>query len=791
MLDLRFLRLSQVSIAGGKGANLGELMAAGIDVPPGFVVTASAYLEAISQAGIRAALLERIRSLDVEDSAALDEVSGVLRRMIRESGVPDVTRVAITRAYRALGQGARVAVRSSATMEDTAGTSFAGMNETYTNIVGEREVVDAVLRCWQSLFGRRVIAYRSIQRLLEEPAIAVVVQQQIDSERSGVMFTADPSNGDLQRIVIEAAYGLGEVVVSGAVEPDTYVVAKQNGAVLDVRVGKKHIEIVHGERGQETRDVDERRISSRVLDDDELRRLADLGARIERHYGVPQDIEWAMASGRIWIVQSRPVTTLLSRVDASSRKDGAKVQSGPPSDAVLLKGLGAAPGRAVGPVRILSSPDEGQRLVKGDILVAVMTSPDWMPTLRRAAALVTDGGGMTCHAAIVSRELRIPCVVGTRDATRLLRDGEIVTVDGSAGRVLAGRVDGPASIRGADSRAPIVPMDSSRLGAPLELVTTRDSRHELWSFAGVEPLATRVYVNLATPDRAEEVAGLPVDGVGLLRAETMLIDALSGVHPNALIARSGSEPFLAKMSASVLTIARAFAPRPVIYRTYDFRTNEFARLEGGAEHEPHEENPMIGYRGAFRYIKDPSVFELELEVLARVRDESPNVHVMIPFVRTLFELEACLARLDAHRLGRQRGLLRFVMAEVPSVVYRIPEYAKLGIDGISIGSNDLTQLVLGVDRDSQLCAELFDERDAAVLDIIRRIIEAARASGLRTSLCGQAPSLYPDFAEHLVRFGIDSISVTPDALGPARDAIARAERKLLLDSVRSIHAARN
>ncbi len=776
VIDLRSVRLAQVSAVGGKGANLGELMAAGIDVPPGFAVTAEAYLDAMTRGGIRARLLERLRSVDVADSAALSALSDELRRMIHDVGVPEATRAAITRAYQALGQGIRVAVRSSATMEDAAGTSFAGMNETFTNILGEHDVVDAVLRCWQSLYGKRVIAYRSMQRLYEEPAIAVVVQQQIDSERSGVMFTADPSSGDRHHMVIEAAYGLGEVVVSGAVEPDTYVVAKENGAVLQARIGKKHIEIVSVDKGQKTREVDSARRTSRVLDDGDLRILAEVGARIENHYGAPQDIEWALSGKRLWIVQSRPITTLPPDTTGSSEK-------------MLLKGLGAAPGRVSGPVRILASPDDEHRFEKGNVLVAVMTSPDWMPTLRRAAALVTDGGGMTCHAAIVSRELRIPCVVGTRDATRLLRDGEIVTVDGSLGRVFAGVVEGSATIATSEMRTPIVSAEMPMNETPLALVPAHDARREIWRVTGIEPVATRVYVNLATPDQADEIARLPVDGVGLLRAETMLIESLSGMHPNAMIARSGTESFIAKMSASILQIARAFAPRPVIYRTYDFRTNEFARLKGGAEHEPLERNPMIGYRGAFRYIKDPTVFDLELEVLARVRDESPNVHVMIPFVRTLFELEACLARIDAHRLGHQRGLLRWMMAEVPSVTYRIPEYARLGIDGISIGSNDLTQLVLGVDRDSEICAELFDERDPAVLDSIRRIIETAKESGLSTSLCGQAPSLYPDYAEHLVRFGIDSISISSDALAPAREAIARAERKLLLDGVRALRGA--
>jgi pyruvate,water dikinase len=429
----------------------------------------------------------------------------------------------------------------------------------------------------------------------------------------------------------------------------------------------------------------------------------------------------------------------------------------------------------------MTSPSEGARLENGEVLVAPMTSPDWMATLRRAAALVTDGGGVTCHAAIVSRELRIPCVVGTRDATRLLREGEIVTVDGTRGQVVAGEVVGASALAEAEaetpSRSPHAAIAAYEAGAAAV-------RRSMAPMALFEALATKLYVNLATPSQAEAVAALPVDGVGLLRAESMLVEALGGVHPRAMIAAGKQEEFISRMQAGVLRIARAFAPRPVIYRAHDFRTNEFRALEGGATWEPQEANPMIGYRGCYRYLKDPSVFDLELEVLARVRDEVPNVHLMLPFARTRWEVEACLERVGRHRLGRQRGLWKWVMAEVPSAAYWIPAYAKLGIDGVSIGSNDLTQLVLGVDRDSALCGELFDERDEAVLDVIGQIVETARVHGLSTSLCGQAPSTHPDFAERLVRFGIDSVSVTPDAIDAARASMARAERAILLESAR-------
>ncbi len=503
------------AVVGGKGANLGELARAGLPVPPGFVVTADAYLRSMDAAGVRAQLRATFdeASRNPGDPGALAASADRLRALVHGAEVAEDVWDRVLEAYRRLGDDVPVAVRSSATAEDAAGTSFAGMHETYVNVVGAEALLQRLVDCWASLYGARVISYRASQGLTEEPAIAVVVQQLVASERAGVLFTADPSTGDRSRIIVEGAFGLGEVVVGGEVEPDTYVLDKEGPRLVTVRVGHKDHQLLAAPDGTVARvELDGDAAQRRVLTDDEVLGLARLGKQVEEHYGTPQDMEWSYADGRMYLVQTRPITTLTSGQDSStapggpSAADDATAPTGAPGR-TLLRGLAASSGTATGPVRVLASPEQGDQLLEGEVLVAPLTNPDWVPTLRRAVAIVTDGGGMTCHAAIVARELGVPCVVGARTATTTLRDGEVVTVDGRAGVVTEGTVAASTSLA--------VPARASAPAAP----------------APVQPLATRIYVNLAMADRAEQVAQQPVDGVGLLRAEFLVTDALGGVHP--------------------------------------------------------------------------------------------------------------------------------------------------------------------------------------------------------------------------------------------------------------------
>lgn len=779
-----------VPTAGGKGANLGEMTRSGLPVPPGFVVTVEAFSTFVDASGLADRIRDLLDDLDVDDTKRLRSTAAELQDLVRSTPIPESVEQAIREAYgrlsRDAGEAASLAaVRSSATVEDTADFSFAGMFESFLNVRGEDELLARVRDCWASAFGARLLFYRIKQGLAGEQLVAVVVQRMVDAEKSGVLFTADPATNDRGRLVIEGAWGLGEVVVGGQVTPDRYEVDKDTLSVIRKTAGHKDFMLtLDPETGVTKRiELSPERADAEVLTAEEVRSLAELGIRDERHYGVPQDAEWAIVDGSIFLVQTRPITTLVARQataaeptvwdTAAGEEEEAEAEGEPGERAaghraaeVLLHGLGASPGRAAGRARVLESPGQGDDLAEGEILVAAMTTPDWVPLMRRAAAVVTDAGGMTSHAAIVSRELGIPCVVGTREATKVLKDGQEVTVDGRAGSVLAGSAAAaPATAAKGERRRPV-----EALAAP-------------------PVTATRLYVNLGEPDRAEEVAALPVDGVGLLRAEFMILSALDGTHPRRLIEEGRTDSFVEALKRDLRVFASAFHPRPVIYRAMDFRTNEFRGLNGGESFEPHEENPMIGYRGCFRYTREPDLFGLELRALAAVRDDFDNLHLMIPFVRTGSEFRECKRLIDESGLTRDPRLELWVMAEVPSIVTWLEYYVSLGATGVSIGSNDLTQLVLGVDRDSDVLAPLLDERDRAVLDAIGAIIGECRRLGVTSSICGQAPSVYPEYVDTLVRLGIDSVSVLPDAVDTTRRNLAIAEQKLLLEQARRTRAS--
>lgn len=746
-----FEELSRADVprAGGKGANLGEMVRAGLPVPPGFVVTVDAFASFLAESGLGPMIAERLEKLDVDDTAALGIASEEIQSRVRATKMPEAAGKRIIESYRALATRVGtpepfVAVRSSATAEDTAQFSFAGMHQSFLNVRGDAAVIDAVRACWASAFTARALFYRKTQHAPVEPMLAVVVELMIDADKSGVLFTVDPTSGRDDVMVIESAWGLGEVVVGGMVQPDRFVVDKKSLAIVDRAIGHKAFELVRGAHAENERhDLPPERADAPSLSDDEVRAIAQLAIADERHYGAPQDAEFAIARGKEWLVQTRPVT---ARV---------KKERGPTGE-VLVRGLTASPGKASGAVRVLLGPELGDSLEKGEILVAPMTTPDWVPCLRRAGGIVTDSGGKTSHAAIVSRELGIPCIVGAGNATKVLETSTMVTLDATEGVVRRG-------------------LDRAPKPAPAKATTT---------VARANPTATRIYVNIGDPERAEEMATLDVDGVGLLRAEFMILRALEGKHPRLLLERGESQRLVDRLAEGIRTFARAFHPRPVVYRSMDFRTNEFRGLEGGERFEPQEDNPMIGYRGCFRYVREPDLFALELAALEKARSGLDNVHLMIPFVRTASEVRACAELVDRSPLRASRDFQLWIMAEVPSVVHWLPTYARLGVQGVSIGSNDLTQLVLGVDRDSTALASLFDERDEAVLAAIRAIIDNAKKCGLTCSICGQAPSVHPEFAELLVRAGIDSISVNPDTVDATRRNVDAAERRLLLEAAR-------
>lgn len=755
---------ADIPLVGGKGANLGEMTSAGLPVPPGFIVTAEAYFAFVRLNQIDKYIAKVTKGIDPEDSKKLNAIAQELQKAMKEFELPKALVAEILKAYSEMHQGP-VAVRSSATAEDLPDASFAGQQATFLNIEGSEKLIKAIRECWASLFEARAIYYRTVNKFDHmKVGIAVPVQKMVQSEVSGIMFTVDPVASDTSKIVIDAGLGLGEAIVSGSVTPDHYVVNKEDLAIVSKEIGAQEWQIVRDGQAEDKHvNLTPEQTKSQKLTDEQIVALATIGKQVENHYGRPQDTEWAFEKGSFYMVQARPVTTLKEKsaaVEATPAPAAAEASADLSTAEVLATGAAASVGRAAGPVKIIHSPKEIDKVLPGDVLVTEMTSPDYVPAMKRAAAIVTDTGGRTSHAAIVSRELGIPCVVGTGTATHTLQAGQMVTVDGASGKIYKGKV-----ALEAHTDAPVQGTKTTTMGS---VVTT------------VPVTATKVYLNLAEPEKAEEYAQLPVDGVGLLRAEFIIADI--GEHPMAMIKAGRGKEYVQKLSAGIARIAQAFHPRPVVYRFTDFKTNEYKSLKGGEEFEQPENNPMIGFRGASRYIAQPEEFALEIEAIKQVRDglDLKNLHVMVPFVRTIDEYRKVRDLIHQNGLKQGPDFKLWIMCEVPSVVLELERYIEEGIDGVSIGSNDLTQLTLGIDRDSAKLASEFDERYPAVLNSILHVVRTCRKHHVTCSICGQAPSVYPEITEAMVKAGTTSVSVAPDVAVSTRKLIASVEKKLIL-----------
>jgi pyruvate,water dikinase len=783
------LRKNDVPIVGGKNANLGEMSSAGIPVPPGFAITAYSYKKFIEETGIAAKIYEIIKDnvTNPSDPAQYEIASKKIRQLIESTPMPKEIADAVKSAYEELSRrvGAKdvyVAVRSSATAEDLADASFAGQQETYLNVKGVDELLEKTVKCWSSLFTPRAIFYRTEKGFAHEKVfISVGVQKMVNSKAAGVMFTINPVTGDPNQIVIEGNYGLGESVVSGAVTPDDFVVDKRTMKIIEKKVSKKTVQYIRDPKTGKTvhMEVPAEKQEQPCISDEEILKLAELAVRIEKHYGTAQDIEWAIDSdvpfpSNVFIVQSRPETVWSLKLAEVPKAEAPEVK---PSEMfkVVVKGIAAGKRDiGIGKAKVVLNPEEAAKVMqKGDILVTDMTNPDYVPFMKLASAIVTDKGGVTCHAAIVSRELGIPCIVGTENATKLMVTGKDYTVDARSGVVYEGVM-------------------SMMTGQP-QMMTSATS---LSSLAGgiVESIpvtATKIYMNLGVPEKIEEYKGLPFEGIGLMRIEFILASYI-GEHPLYLVETGQSQKFVDKLADGIATVARAIQPRPVVVRFSDFKTNEYRELKGGEKYEIVEANPMLGWRGCSRYISQwyEKAFRLECQAIVKCRREwgLKNVWVMLPVVRTVWEAKRCLEIMKEEGLERTKDFKVWFMAETPSIAILADEFSKL-CDGFSIGSNDMTQGILMIDRDSERLGQMgyFDERDPAVKRIIAHLIKVAHENGCTVSICGEGPSNLPDFTEFLVRAGIDSISVNNDAVIATKKLVASIEQKIILEQLAEQH----
>lgn len=753
---------NSLSLAGGKGANLGEMARIKLPVPPGFIITSKAFDEFLETNKIKNQIDELIQNTDVEDTKKLLETSDKIKTLIVSKEMPEKMKKEIIESYRNLSFSDRiltpealrllesgrdyslVAVRSSATAEDLPTASFAGQQATFLNVKGFKILIDSIKKCWASLFEPRAIFYRNKQGF-KSASIAVIVQRMVNSDKSGVMFTVNPSTGE-NEVVIEATWGLGETLVSGQVQPDMYRISK-DGKIIEKNIGKKDKMKIRDLATDKTIDlpVSAKQALSQVLTEEEMIRLAKYGITLEDHYKKPQDIEFAIERGRIFIVQTRAVTTL-------AKKEELKIIGEP-----ILKGLGASPGIAKGIVRIVKGIEDITKIEKGDILVTTMTTPDLVPTMSKSAAIITDSGGLTSHAAIVSREMSIPAIVGTQNATKILQDGQMVTVDAYRGLIYPGEVE-----------------------VPEEKETEKEFEVEYEKIPDIEKLtATSLKVNLVFPERLQEVVNR-VDGVGLLRIEHMIIKA--GVHPAKLIRDGKREDYIKILIDGIKPIAEAFNPKPVWVRTLDARSDEFRNLQGGEE-EPKESNPMLGWHGMRRSLDDIEILKAEFEAVKRLHEEGlENVHIMFPFIISLEEFKR--AKEIAKEVGLPSSCKLGIMLETPAAAMTIEDFCKEGIAFASFGTNDLSQLTLGIDRNNEKIAKIFTEMHPAIKKMIKYAVKVCKRYRVESSICGEAPSNYPEMVDFLVQSGIDSISVNIDAIEKVRERIIKMERKLLLEALR-------
>lgn len=764
------LRREDVNLVGGKSSSLGEMTSqTKAPVPYGFATTAYGYRYFMDKTGTNQKIKELLADLtSVDDSIALSKVCKKIRETIMEAKMPEDLEGAIGNAYDELSKKIGepdpfVAVRSSATAEDLPDASFAGQQDTYLNVKGREEVIERVKECYASCFTDRAVYYREKQGFNHENvALSAAVQLMAFSKAAGVMFTVDISNGSDDNIMIEGAWGLGEYVVQGTVTPDNFLVRKKDLEIVRRQINAKPIELIQKPAGGvEERRVPEDLVNAPAISDDQIQQLARIALAIEKHYGCYMDIEWAVDArdNQVKILQARPET-----VWSRKNKQKKAVKKMTSDHQVLVKGLPASPGIASGTCQVILDPADISQFKEGDILVTSMTSPDLVPTMKKAAAIITDAGGMTCHASIVSRELGIPCIVGTKsrskEATQALKTGMDVTVDAQNGIIYAGIVE-----------------DMTKKKEP-----AKDTVIQAEYFA---PTATQILMNLGNPDLAEKYASLPADGVGLMREEFIWTTFIHE-HPLYMIQTGRSQQVIDQLADGIAKVARAFDPRPIVLRFSDFKSSEYRNLKGGESFEPIEPADLLGWRGASRYY-DPKYidgFKLELQAVLKVREEFglKNLHCMIPFCRTVDEIKKITQIMNEIGLHRGPDFKLMLMAEIPSNIILADQFNPY-IDGYSIGSNDLTMLLLGCDRNNEGISHLFDERNLAVKRAIHHLIEVAHRDNKTVSICGQAPSVYPEFAQFLVQSGIDCISVNPDMVKATKRNVAHYEQRLLLDAV--------